>query len=86
MELKATEFRKNLFQVLDSALHGETVEIIYKGSKLRLAPPQLQKQSRLSRMVKREGLLVDPESIVESDPELMAEFEAEWEAEWKELY
>ena len=84
MELKATEFRKNLFQVLDSALHGETVEIIYKGSKLRLAPPP-QKQSRLSRMVKRGTLLVDPDSIVESDPELMAEFEAIWEEKWKDL-
>ena len=76
MELKATEFRKNLFQVLDFALQGRPVEIVYKGSKLRLAPSA--SQSRISRMVHREGLLVDPHSIVESDPALMAEFETLW--------
>jgi hypothetical protein len=34
--MTATAMRKNLFQVLNRALQGETIEIVYKGSRLRL--------------------------------------------------
>jgi hypothetical protein len=34
-----TVMRKNLFQVLDRAIQGDTVEIVYKGSKVRLPAP-----------------------------------------------
>lgn len=76
MDLKATEFRKHLFQVLDSALRGETVEICYKGSKLRLSAPPAG--DRLSRAVRRHSLMVPSQSIVESDGQLMAELDARW--------
>jgi prevent-host-death family protein len=76
MELKATEFRKDLFKVLDSALHGEPVEISYKGSKLRLVPPS--GGSKLSAAVRRHALLVEPRSIVESDLDLMSDLEKQW--------
>ena len=49
---------------------------VIEGPKPRLAPSA--SQSRISSMVHREGLLVDSQSIVESDPALMAEFEARW--------
>jgi hypothetical protein len=65
MELTATDLRKNLFKVLDSALHGEPVEILYKGSKLRLGAPA--GGSKLTGAVRRHALIVDPQSIVESD-------------------
>jgi antitoxin (DNA-binding transcriptional repressor) of toxin-antitoxin stability system len=83
MDLNATDFRKNLFQVLDRALQGEAVEIIYKGSKLRLAPPP--DQSKLARAVRRHALLVDPQSIVESDESLMADLEKGWKQDDKSL-
>lgn len=76
MELKATEFRKDLFKVLDMALHGEPVEIAYKGSKLRLVAPA--GGSKLAGAVRRHALVVDPQSIVESDAELMADLEKGW--------
>jgi prevent-host-death family protein len=75
-ELTATNLRKHLFEVLDQAIQGEVVEITYKGSKLRLAPTQ--NTSKLARAVRRSTLLVNPDSIVESDPELMAELEQGW--------
>ncbi|MES1258752.1 MAG: hypothetical protein ABUS51_09985 [Acidobacteriota bacterium] len=75
MELTATDFRKDLFQVLDRALRGESVEIMYKGAKIRLTPPTW---SKLANAVRRPTLLVEPEAIVESDTELMAEFEHGW--------
>lgn len=83
MDLNATEFRKNLFQVLDRALQGEAVEITYKGAKLRLTPPP--DQSKLARAVRRHALLVDPPSIVESDARLMADLEKGWKRDDKAL-
>jgi prevent-host-death family protein len=75
-ELTATNFRKHLFEVLDRAIQGEVVEITYKGSKLRLAPTQ--NTSKLARAVRRSTLLVNPDSIVDSDHGLMAELEQGW--------
>jgi hypothetical protein len=83
VDLNATDFRKNLFQVLDRALRGEVVEIKYKGSKLRLTPPP--DRSKLARAVRRHALLVDPQSIVESDASLMADFEKEWKRDDESL-
>jgi antitoxin (DNA-binding transcriptional repressor) of toxin-antitoxin stability system len=76
VETNATEFRRNLFQMMDRALRGELVEITWRGSKLRLTPPP--GGSKLSRAVRRHALQVDPASIVESDSKLMAEFNRAW--------
>ncbi len=81
--MTATVMRKNLFQVLDRALQGETVEIVYKGSKLLVISPAAG--SKLSRAVRRHALLVDPQSIVESDTALMADLERQWKQDDKEL-
>jgi antitoxin (DNA-binding transcriptional repressor) of toxin-antitoxin stability system len=81
--MTATVMRKNLFQVLDRALQGETVEIVYKGSKLRVVSPAAG--SKLARAVRRHALLVDPQSIVESDSALMADLERQWKQDDKDL-
>jgi antitoxin (DNA-binding transcriptional repressor) of toxin-antitoxin stability system len=83
VDLNATDFRKNLFRVLDRALQGEAIEITYKGVKLRLTPPP--DQSKLARAVRRQSLLVKPQSIVESDASLMAELEKGWKRDDESL-
>jgi antitoxin (DNA-binding transcriptional repressor) of toxin-antitoxin stability system len=83
MDVGATVFRKNLFQMLDRALQGEQVEIVYKGSRLRLLPRT--DQSKLARAVRRHALRVDPQSIVESDSRLMAGLERGWKRDDKSL-
>ena len=65
MALTATQLRKELFQTLDSVVAGKTVEVSYKGSLLQIA--SLANASKLSRAVKRDILMVDPQSIVESE-------------------
>jgi antitoxin (DNA-binding transcriptional repressor) of toxin-antitoxin stability system len=75
--------RKNLFQVLDRAIQGETVEIVYKGSKVRVTSPAAG--SKLARAVRRHALLVDPQSIVESDNGLMEDLERQWKQDDKTL-
>ena len=83
MSLTATKFRKDLFNVLEQALKGEPVEIMYKGAKLKLVPTQ--SGSKIARMKPQEYFLCDPDSLVSTDPELMAEMEAEWEKDWRDL-
>jgi hypothetical protein len=75
-DLKATKFRKHLFEILDLAIHGESVGISYKGSMVMLSLPP--GESKLARAVRRNALLVDPESIVSSDTDLVGEFEQAW--------
>ena len=83
VELTATNLRKDLFKILDRALHGESIEIVYKGSKLRLSPPP--KGSKLAGAVRRHALRVDPQSIVESDSELMADLQKKWKRDDRAL-
>lgn len=83
MKCTATQLRKTLFTTLDKAARGEPVEIEYKGKHFRLIADD--GYSKLAHLKPRDTLLVPPESIVESDPELMAEMEAEWEEDWKEI-
>ena len=76
MAVTATQLRKELFQTLDSVAAGAQVDVSYKGNILRISP--LPNASKLSRAVKRDILMVDPQSIVESDTELQAELEVGW--------
>jgi hypothetical protein len=83
MQYTATEFRKNLFAALDRALHGDTIEISYKGASLRIAAAG--SQSKLARAKRHDILLCDPDSIVGSDPKLTAKMEAAWRRDWEKL-
>ena len=83
MKCTATELRKTLFTALEKAAAGEPIEIDYKGSKFRLtAEPG---GSKLARAKRQHALLVDPDTIADSDPEMLAEMEAEWEKDWNEI-
>lgn len=83
MPMTATEFRKNLFTVLERVLAGETVDILYKGSAVRVTADG--SSTKLSRAKRRDTLLCDPDAIVHSDPELLKKMEAEWTKDWKKL-
>jgi hypothetical protein len=83
MRYTATEFRKNLFAALNRALSGDSVEIEYKGSAIRLSP--VQSSSKLSRAKPQKILLCEPDAIVASDPELNARMEAAWLKDWERL-
>ena len=84
MSVTATQFRKDLFTLMEQvSSKGEPLEILYKGSKLKLIP--VQSTSKLSRLKPQDLFLCDPESIIQTDPELMAEMEAAWEEDWRDL-
>jgi antitoxin (DNA-binding transcriptional repressor) of toxin-antitoxin stability system len=68
---------------LERALHGETVEVTYKGSAVKLVPAQ--RASKLARAKRQHALVGDPDSIIRSDARTMAEMEAAWREDWSEL-
>ena len=55
MPISATEFRKNLFTVLERVLAGETVDIIYKGAAVRVSAGS--SSTKLSSAKRRDTLL-----------------------------
>lgn len=75
----ATEFRKNLYQNLDQVAKGEPLTIEYKGITLQLQA--VNGSSKLSRAVWRDTIIGDPDDLINSDQELLAELEAKWAAE-----
>ncbi|MGA2326326.1 MAG: type II toxin-antitoxin system prevent-host-death family antitoxin [Bryobacteraceae bacterium] len=80
MKLTATEFRKSLFPLLERALHGEPVEVVYKGAVVKLVPSQ--SPSKLARAKRQHALLCDPDSIIHSDSALIEEMESQWRKDW----
>ena len=78
MSVTATEFRKNLFRLLDEAALGNEIEITHKGTLLRVSPAI--RGSRLSRLIVRDGVDLDPTASGWD-----AAARAEWDAEQKAL-
>lgn len=73
MTVTASKLRQDIYNILDSVIEtGEPVQIARKGRVLRILADPLP-GSKLSRIVKRPGLLCDPEELVEID----------WSKEWK---
>ena len=79
----ATQLRRDLFQTLDQVLEGDPVEINYKGTTVRIAA--VSSATKLSRAVRRNILLVDPQLIIESDQSLMQEMEEDWKRKDSQL-
>lgn len=83
MKVTATEFRKNLFKLLERTLDGEVLEVVYKGSSLHVAANG--GQSKLGRVKRQHSLIGRPNTIVRSDKKLMKKLEAEWRTEWRNM-
>ena len=72
MVLTASKLRENIYQILDQVLEtGVPVEIRRKGKTVRIVPTEAV--PKLSRLVPRDYLRVDPEAIVHLD----------WSGEWR---
>jgi antitoxin (DNA-binding transcriptional repressor) of toxin-antitoxin stability system len=83
MTVNATEFRKNLFALLERVVEGETLEVRYKGSAVRIVPAS--SGSKLARAKRQKTLLCDPDAIVHSDPKLLARMKSAWSKDWRKV-
>lgn len=82
--MSATDFRKNLFQLVERALNGELIEIVHKNRTIRLAPTE--RKSKMSRLVQRDTLNCSPD---EFDKALRAqddEMRDQWEQKWRSRF
>lgn len=80
MPVNITKFRRDLFQLADQALQGETVEFIHKGVVFKVIPAtRTPKLSRLTRET-----VVAPGADLET-ADLLKEMETEWQKDWSEI-
>jgi hypothetical protein len=83
MDVPITQFRRNLFALVDQALEGSDVWITHKGRRLKIVPEGggSDKLSRITPM----DILNPPDFDIDA-PEFkaqwLAEMQAEWEKDW----
>ena len=72
MTINPTEFRKNIYKLLDQVLNtGEPIEIERKGKRIKIVPEK--KIKKLDNLKRRKLFNCDPNDIVHID----------WSSEWK---
>ena len=80
MKVTTTEFRKNMFQLVERVLQGELVEIVHKGRLVRLVP-EVQ-PTKMSRLVQRDTINGTPEDLALAQQELDDEMRTAWTKKW----
>jgi antitoxin (DNA-binding transcriptional repressor) of toxin-antitoxin stability system len=81
MTVTVTDFRKNLFQLVERALNGELIEIVHKNRIIRLAPNE--PKSKISRLVPRDTLRCTPEEFDQATRNQDDEMRRQWEQKWR---
>ena len=81
MTVTATDFRKNLFQLVERALNGELIEIVHKNRTIRLTPSE--RNSKLSRLVQRDTLRCSPDELIQLLRAQDDEMRQQWEQKWQ---
>ncbi len=77
MEVPITQFRQNLFALVDQALDGKEVWVRHKGRRVRIVPEQpVDKLSRITPME-----IIAPSADLEDDSWKTAMIR-EWEQKW----
>ena len=81
-----TEFRNNLFKLVEKVIAGESVEFVHRGTTIRLVVPE-GRLSKLDRLTQRQ--ISNPEMSVEqqqvAERAMQAEMLAEIESDWADI-
>jgi antitoxin (DNA-binding transcriptional repressor) of toxin-antitoxin stability system len=80
MRVNTTQFRKQLFQIVERALQGEHIEMGHKGRVLRLVPED--KPSKLARLIPRDTICGSLSDLDQAQLDLDNELRNAWEAKW----
>ncbi len=87
MKVSITEFRKNLFKLVERVIAGETVEFVHQGTTVRLIVPEGSAASRLDRLTPKQ--ILNPQMTKKqhraAERKLQADMWAEIERDWAEL-
>lgn len=86
MRVTITEFRKDLFKLVEKVIAGESVEFVHKGATIRLVVPD-GRLAKLDRLTQRQ--ITNPEMSGErqqsAELKMQAEMFAEIEKDWAEI-
>ena len=82
MEVSITQFRRDLFALVNRALEGEEIWVAHRGRRFRIAPDR-PSGSRLSRLTPLE--IIDPEAPDLNASSLKDEMEQAWTRDWSDL-
>jgi prevent-host-death family protein len=80
MKVSSTEFRKNLFHIVERALHGELIEVVYKGHLIKLVPED--KTSKLSHLVVRDTIVGTLDDLERAQQQLDEETRTSFDDRW----
>jgi antitoxin (DNA-binding transcriptional repressor) of toxin-antitoxin stability system len=86
MKVTITEFRKNLFKLVEMVIAGEPVEFTHRGTTIQLVVPG-GPSSRLDRLTPRQ--ITNPDMTEKqhraAERKMQAEILAEMEKDWAEI-
>jgi prevent-host-death family protein len=82
MEVTITQFRKELFKLVDGAMAGGVVWVTHRGRRFRIMPDG-DPTSRFARITPLK--IVNSNAPNSAEDALQAEMRAEWEKDWSEL-
>lgn len=80
MEVTITQFRRDLFNLVEQAMSGLEVRVTHKGKSFTLTPDK--PVDRLSRIT---PMNIITGNLDEAHDELLKEMQTEWEQDWAEL-
>lgn len=81
MEVTITQFRRDLFTLVNQAMDGADVWVTHKGRRFRITP-EPRKGSKLSRLTRSDYLINED---VPDDGALLKEMTKAWEKDWDEM-
>jgi antitoxin (DNA-binding transcriptional repressor) of toxin-antitoxin stability system len=81
MEVPITQFRREMFALVNRALEGETITVAYKGKRLRIVP-EIDPKTRFDRLTPLQ--IINPEFPNLEDVDMLPEMQREWEKDWDE--
>lgn len=85
MEVPISQFRRNIFSLIEEALEGKEVLVSHKGRRVRIVPEHAS--SKLSNITALH--ILNPPDLDLLDPKLkrqmLAEMKKGWEKDWEKL-
>jgi hypothetical protein len=82
MEVPISQFRRDLFQLVERSAHGEPLYVLYRGRRFRVVPetPASTGLEAITPLT-----IVNPNGPELDDPAWKEEMIREWESDWADL-
>lgn len=85
MEVPITQFRRDLFDLVERALRGEAIALTYKGQRVHLVP-EPDPATRFDNITPLQVINPNyPGDMQDAKRQIMTEMEKEWEQDWSQL-